>query len=135
MKAVWLIISFLFYSLTMFSQKTEAVNGVSMVFDNEHIALGKVIRGDKVEFDFTFTNLGSENIEIEIVSGCECTTLDWPRKKINPGEIGVIDVIFDSTEKEESEVVDVDITLKNIDPKTGDQMFKILTYSFELILE
>jgi len=106
---------------------------VRMQFDSEMIDLGKVKRGDKKEFDFCFTNTGTETLEIEIVSGCECSTLDWTYKPIPPGEKGYINVIFDSTEKEASEVVDIDMTLKNIDPKTGYQIFKIVNFKFELI--
>jgi len=106
---------------------------VKMTFENEHISLGKVKRGEKRKFDFVFTNTGSEDIEIDIVSGCDCTTLDWPRKPIKVGQKGVINVIFDSTKKEESETVDIDIYLKNINPKTGQRILKIVDYNFELI--
>lgn len=104
-----------------------------MQFEEESYDLGAIKKGETREFKYTFTNVGSENIEIELVSGCECTTLDWPRTPIKPGAQGVIDVIFDTTEKEDSDPVDIDIYLKNIDPKTGHPMLKILDYSFELI--
>ena len=71
-------------------------------------------------------------MEIEIVSACECTKLDWTRGKIAPGKEGKIMVSFDSTEKEESDTVDVDMTLVNVDPKTGYQIFKIVTFDFKL---
>ena len=135
MKLFYLVLSMFFIPISTYAQQNVDSSGVKMAFDSEHINLGKVIKGEKVEFDYSFTNQGSEVIEIEIVSGCECTTLDWPRKKIHPGEVAAINVIFDSSEKEESEVVDVDITFKNIDPKTGDQIFKILTYSFDLVID
>jgi len=106
---------------------------VEMTFENEAIDLGEVKKGESREFEFTFENTGSESIEIEIVSGCDCTTLDWPIRPIKPGETGTIKTTFDSTEKEESETVDVDITLKNTDKKTGRQIFKIVTFKFELI--
>ena len=104
-----------------------------MTFDKETLSLGKMKKGDKKTFDYTFTNTGTEVIEIEIVSGCDCTTLDWTRKPIKPGEKGKINVIFDSTEKDLHETsVDVDIYLKNRDPKTNSQILKILNYTFEL---
>lgn len=105
---------------------------VEMTFEDEAIDLGQVKRGEKREFEFKFENTGSEAIEIEIVSGCDCTTLNWPSRPIKPGETGVIKTTFDSTEKEESETVDVDITLLNTDKKTGRQIFKIVTFKFEL---
>lgn len=105
---------------------------VKMTFENEHITLGKVKRGEKRKFDFVFTNTGTEDIEIDIVSGCDCTTLDWPRKPIKVGQKGIINVIFDSAKKEASETVDIDIYLKNINPKTGQRILKIVDYNFEL---
>ncbi|MBP6398159.1 MAG: DUF1573 domain-containing protein [Saprospiraceae bacterium] len=133
---------FLFFALFLVSgiqlnaQKPAAQpkkQGVHMTFDQESIPLGKMKKGDKKTFDYVFTNTGTEVIEIEIVSGCDCTTLDWTRKPIKPGEKGKVNVIFDSKEKEITEtMVDVDIYLKNRDPKTNSQILKILNYTFEL---
>ena len=98
--------------------KAPAKPTVQMTFDKETIELGKMKKGDKRTFDYVFTNTGTETIEIEIVSGCDCTTLDWTRKPIKPGQKGTINVIFDSKEKEMTEKsVDVDIYLKNKDKK------------------
>jgi hypothetical protein len=114
------------------AQKSDDKHAFLVEYKQEHINLGEVKKGESVTFQYELINAGTEDIQIEIVSGCECTTLDWPRKKIKPGESAVVNVIFDSTEKEESETVDVDITYKNTDVN-GDQRFKILTYSFDLI--
>jgi len=107
--------------------------GLNLTFEKEHIPLGEVKKGEKRTFKYTFTNTGSETVEIAIVSGCDCTTLDWTRGEIKPGEKGIIDVIFDSTEKEASETVDVDMYLKNINPKSNSQYLFVLDYTFELI--
>jgi Protein of unknown function (DUF1573) len=112
---------------------SQAVQGVDMKFDTELIDLGKVKKGEKRKFKYNFTNTGSEVIEFDIVSGCDCTTTDWPRTPIKKGQKGVIDVTFDSTEKEKSETVDVDIYLSNKDPKTGRAIFRRVKYKFELV--
>ena len=141
LKSIFLFILVLNLS-TAFSQsakgKTVAKSipkkGVHMTFDKETIPLGKMKKGDKRTFDYHFTNTGTETIEIEIVSGCDCTTLDWTRKPIKPGERGTVNVIFDSKEKEVTEKsVDVDIYLKNKEPKTNSQILKIVNYTFDLI--
>lgn len=106
---------------------------VDLQFDKEHHVLGDVVKGEKKTFKYNFENVGTETVEIEIVSGCDCTTLDWTRGPIKVGEKGVIDVIFDSTEKEASETVDVDIYLKNINPKSNSQYLIVLDYTFELL--
>jgi hypothetical protein len=106
---------------------------VWMTFEKDQLSLGRVKKGTKKAFDYHFTNTSGENIEIEIVSGCDCTTTDWTRGIIKPGGKGVINVIFDSTEKEMDEKnVDVDVYLKNKDAKTNSQILKILNYTFEL---
>ena len=106
--------------------------GVHMTFENEHLDIGKVKRGEIKKFDFVFTNTGTDVIEIDIASGCDCTTLDYPKNKILPGKKGTIHVTFDSTKKEASETIDVDIYLKNINPKTGQRILKIIDYKYEL---
>ncbi len=107
--------------------------GVQMTFENESINIGKVKKGEIKKFDFVFTNTGTDIIEIDIASGCDCTTLDYPKNKIFPGKKGVIHVTFDSGKKEESETIDVDIYLKNINPKTGQRILRIVNYKYELI--
>ncbi|MEO1713591.1 MAG: DUF1573 domain-containing protein [Bacteroidota bacterium] len=90
-----------------------------MSFERRSHDFGKVTRGEKKETEFVFTNTGNAPLEIDIVSACDCTTTDYPIRPILPGQSGSIKVIFDSTEKEENEVIDIDIFLKNMDPETG----------------
>lgn len=126
----------LLFSFNMSQAQTksaQANKGVHMTFENEHINIGKVKKGEIKKFDFVFTNTGTETIEIDIASGCDCTTLDYPRHKIQPGKKGTIHVTFDSGKKEESEVIDVDIYLKNLNPKTGQRILKIIDYTYDLI--
>ena len=102
-------------------------------FELEHINLGKVIKGELREIAYNFRNVSNETVEIDLVSSCECTTLEWPSSPILPGKEEKIIAIFDSAQKEKSETVDVDIILKNLDPKTGNPIMIFLEYSYELI--
>ncbi|MFT6335063.1 MAG: peptidoglycan-associated lipoprotein [Saprospiraceae bacterium] len=129
MKDIFLMFTILFGSLALSAQTT----AVDITFDKEHHLLGDVVKGEKKTFKYNFENTGTDVIEIEIVSGCDCTTLDWTRGPINVGEKGTIDVIFDSTEKEASETVDVDIYLKNINPISDSQYLFVLDYTFDLV--
>ena len=96
---------------------------------------GKVVRGDKRQHTYYFQNTGTENIEIDLVSSCDCTTVEWPEAVvIKPGEKNQLDVTFDSTEKEQSETVDIDVILKNTDDR-DNPIFYILQYKFELVDE
>lgn len=107
--------------------------GPQLTFEVTDIDLGEVKKGEKRTGSFDFVNTGEESIEIDIVSACECTTLEWTQGPIAPGKQGKVHFIFDSTEKEASETIDVDINLKNIDPITGGPKLIIVSYKFELI--
>ncbi len=137
MKAFRFILCILFLAGCMTQaiaqDKQVVTEGAAMTFDRPHVDIGQVVKGDKKEMEFHFTNTGTEDLKIEIVSGCECTTLDWPRKAIKPGERGFVSAIFDSTQKDKSETVEIDINLENLDPKSGYPMFKRVSYTFELI--
>ncbi len=107
---------------------------ISLLFDKELVELGRVKKGEKREMSYSFTNIGNQPIEIELISSCECTTLEWPQFRVfKPGEKGTIKATFDSSEKEISETTDIEIILKQHDPKTRNPIVYILKYSFELI--
>ena len=107
---------------------------ISMTFDKYMVYLGTVKKGEKKPMTYNFTNTGNQPIEIELVTSCECTTLEWPQYKVfKPGEKGVIQAVFDSTEKEISETTDIEVILKQDDPKTGDPLVFIVQYKFSLV--
>ncbi len=107
---------------------------IELTFDKKIAELGTVRKGDKKEMSFQFTNTGNQPIEIELVTSCECTTLEYPQYKVfKPGEKGVIKAIFNSAEKEIGETTDVEVILKQSDPKTRNPIVYILQYKFELI--
>ncbi len=58
---------------------------------------GKVVDGDKVEYNYRFRNTGNKPLVIINASAsCGCTVPQKPEKPILPGEIGFIKVVFDS---------------------------------------
>jgi len=109
-------------------------NSITLLqFEEREIDLGDVKHGDVIKSSFHFTNISQDTVYIDLVSSCECTDTDWPRKPILPGDKGEIKITFNSEMKEESEVVDVDIYLLNEDPATGNTMAEYLTYKYNLI--
>lgn len=107
---------------------------VELTFDKKMVELGAVRKGEKKEMSYSFTNTGNIPIEIELISSCECTTLEWPQYKVfKPGEKGTIKALFDSKDKEISETTDIEIILKQADPKTRNPMVYIVQYKFDLI--
>jgi peptidoglycan-associated lipoprotein len=104
-----------------------------MQFENRMMDFGAMERGEKREHTFEFVNRGDTDLQIAVVTACECTETDYSTtKKYKPGEKGQIKIIFDSTEKEESETVDVDIMLDNVEPDTGNPIMETVQFKFEL---
>ncbi len=104
-----------------------------MHFDERVHDFGKVKKGEIKSHVFTFTNLGDVPLAIDLATSCDCTTLEYNTSEVKPGEKGQIKVIFDSSKKDENEIVDVDIFLKNIDPELGAPIFERIQYTYELV--
>ena len=82
-------------------------------FKERTIEFGSVKKGDKREHIYEFTNVGDTDAVISLISACDCTTTDFTKRTIPPGESAEILVIFDSSEKDEAETIDIDIILEN----------------------
>ena len=105
-----------------------------LTFDKEKVSLGRVRKGTKKSTTYKFQNTGDEPVEIELITSCDCTTVTWDEGKIyQPGEMGEIKITFDSTKKNKSETIDVDVILRNNDPETGYPMVYILQFYYELV--
>jgi hypothetical protein len=71
-----------------------------MKFDNESHNFGKVAEGDKVVYDFKFTNAGKSPLIItDARASCGCTVPEWPHTPVKPGESASIHVVFNSAAK------------------------------------
>lgn len=75
-------------------------NAPVMNFDKSSYDFGKITRGDKVTYNFKFTNTGKSPLIItNAVASCGCTTPNWPKTPVAPGQGGQITVVFNSTGK------------------------------------
>ncbi|WP_184546234.1 DUF1573 domain-containing protein [Mucilaginibacter sp. FT3.2] len=71
-----------------------------MKFEKESHDFGKIKQGDKINYDFKFTNTGKSPLIIsEAHATCGCTIPEWPKAPVKPGESGVIKVTFNSAGK------------------------------------
>jgi hypothetical protein len=78
----------------------ENKNGPEFKFDAETYDFGTIKQGDKVTYDFTFTNAGKEPLIITEAHGsCGCTVPQWPKEPITKSQKGSIHVEFNSTGK------------------------------------
>lgn len=70
-------------------------------FEQSEFNFGKIRQGDKVDYEFLFTNIGKEPLIISNVTGsCGCTVPEWPKEPIKKGEKGKIKVTFNSAGKQ-----------------------------------
>jgi hypothetical protein len=75
-----------------------STNGPVMKFANDTHDFGKIKQGDKVTYQFNFTNSGKSPLIIsDAVASCGCTTPTWPKGPIKPGDSGQISVTYNST--------------------------------------
>lgn len=77
-----------------------AGDGPVMKFDKDTHDFGKIKAGDKVTYEFKFTNTGKSPLIIsDAVASCGCTKPEWPKTPIKPGENAAIRVTFNSAGK------------------------------------
>lgn len=70
-------------------------------FEEEVLEFGEIVQGEQVKRTFKFKNVGKSNLIISDAKGsCGCTVPVWPKKPIQPGEEGSIEVVFNSNGKQ-----------------------------------
>ena len=71
---------------------------IKFKFDKEKHDFGKGIQGEVVTFAFKFENIGQSDLLIATVSSsCGCTVTKYSKDPIAPGEMGSIQVTFNSS--------------------------------------
>lgn len=72
----------------------------TVAFDTEEHSFGTIAEGEKVSYKFTFTNTGDKHLTlIDVKPSCGCTTPEWTKTPVAPGEKGFVKVEFDSKGK------------------------------------
>ena len=112
----------------------EELSETKFEFDKTYIELGEVKKGEKRSFQYTMTNTGKKDINIEYVSYCDCTEVEYDKfNSLKPGKSMIFDVVFDSSTKEEEETIQIEIELKNIDNSSGLPYYFTLDYHFIIV--
>jgi hypothetical protein len=71
---------------------------------------GNINEGQIIEHEFSFVNSGQAPLVISnITASCGCTTPDWTKTPIKPGEEGYVKVVFNSTSKRGAQAPTVSI--------------------------
>ena len=69
-------------------------------FQFEKHEFGKLIQGEKVSYNFKFTNVGGGNLIIENVqTSCGCTVSEYTEKPVPSGKSGKVKITFNSAGK------------------------------------
>lgn len=113
---------------------SQAAGKPELKFIREEVNFGKVKKGDTASYTYVFYNSGDAPFTIDLISACDCTKVvdDPTGRTFKPGDKGTLGIVFDSSEKEESETIDIDIFLRENDER-GAPIMKTVKYSFELI--
>jgi len=96
-----------------------AANAPVMKFEKESHDFGKIKTGDKVNYDFKFTNTGKSPLIIsEAHATCGCTIPEWPKAPVKPGESGIIKVTFNSAGKNGLQDKQITVTANTVPAQT-----------------
>ena len=93
MKQVLAILAFVFVG----AFAAQAQTGPVMTFEKTTIDYGTIEKGSEPIRKAMFTNTGNEPLIIKNAKGsCGCTTPNWPKEPIMPGESASIDIRYDT---------------------------------------
>jgi len=98
MKRFFGFLSILLLSALPFLLSAQA-RGPELTFDvsNDTYDFGSVTDGEVVVYDYTFKNTGDQPLVIyKAEVACNCTSADWPKKPLMPGQTGSIKVTYKS---------------------------------------
>lgn len=107
-------------------------------FDTLIYDFGNVKTGDDPIHIFKFKNTGNAPMNIELVSGCDCTELDWTKATVAPGATGFVKATFHTkrAEPEDHKVPlkkYIDIILKEKNPKNDYPIIESLTFKVLIV--
>jgi hypothetical protein len=109
-----------------------------MTFDKKLVDFGQIKMGDTPSTVYNFTNTGDAPLDIEIITGCDCTELDWTRSTVEPGQKGFVSAKYNSNKAEEEDHKKqlekfVDIILKQTHPSNGYPLVESLKFKVFIV--
>jgi Protein of unknown function (DUF1573) len=91
-------------------------------FEYEMINFGVVRKGESVYGRFAFANIGQEALQIEMVSTCECIVAEWSEGLIEPGQLGEVILMLDTSKEDPAVLKTLDIIFHN----TGSNGYQLV---------
>lgn len=69
--------------------------GAEIKFDKLTVDFGTLKVGNVKEVTITYTNIGKKPLILDdVISSCDCTTVDWSKKPVMPGQKGTIKATY-----------------------------------------
>ena len=105
-----------------------------MNFDKKTYDFGTIKTGETPSTVFNFTNTGDIPLDIDMISGCDCTEFDWTRTAVGVGEKGFVSVKYNSKKAEDEDhkkplVKYVEVILKQKHPANGYVIVESLKFT------
>jgi hypothetical protein len=94
MKKLSITLALSILSLASYAQKAEDYS-----FPVDKYDFGALLEGDAAAHEFEFTNKGSDTIRLDgadVRASCGCTTPDWTKSPIAPGQKGIIKAMYNT---------------------------------------
>jgi hypothetical protein len=105
MKRIIILISIIFFSFPVFTQtqtekeKPKEITVAEIQFEKNYFDFGKVKVGEIKEVTVTYTNTGKKPLILdEVHTSCDCTTVDWSKAPVMPGQKGSIKATYTAKE-------------------------------------
>lgn len=106
-------------SASVSATSIDAADAPVFEFDKDSYDFGQIKAGEKVAYDFKFTNVGKSPLIIsDAVATCGCTVPEYPKEPVAPGEEAIIHVVFDSAGKQGMQNKVVTLTSNAVPSKT-----------------
>jgi hypothetical protein len=93
---------------TMYAQSVEPIQAsvedsnvlkAQIIFDTATYDMGSITQGEIAKQRFEFVNTGTQDLFItDVVADCSCTSPDWTKGDIKPGQKGYVIATYDSKE-------------------------------------
>ena len=86
-----------FFALQAQTTKTTPYKGTGaeIQFDKLTVDFGTLKVGDVKTVTITFTNIGKKPLILDdVISSCDCTTVEWSKQPIMPGKKGTIKATY-----------------------------------------
>ena len=110
------------------NMRHDASNQADIVFDTLSYDFGTIIEGEMVVCYFDYENQGKGELVITSVeAGCGCTSPDWNREPLKPGEKDQLKVVFNASGRSGSQLKSVTVVSNALTPRLSLTIKAIVT--------